>query len=107
MQSRSLDPYAVGCTIGGMAEDWAPDDETAARYAKYRRALKTAREMKDEIRVLALEDLRRGASTEALSEYTGETAEVYRRLARANGIEPPAAYASRAAKAKARAREEG
>lgn len=52
--------------------------------------------MKEEIRQLALEDLRAGASTEELAALTGETAEVYRRLARAHDIEPPAAYKSRA-----------
>lgn len=91
--------------MSGMTDDWAPDEESAARYAKYRRALKTAREMKEEIRGRALEDLRRGASTEGLAELTGETSEVYRRLARAHDIEPPAAYQGRAQKARARGEE--
>ncbi|MEV5595992.1 hypothetical protein [Streptomyces sp. NPDC052496] len=89
-----------------MADAWTLGEETAARYAKYRRALKTAREMKEEIRQLALEDLRAGASTEALAALTGETAEVYRRLARAHDIEPPAAYKGRAELFRQRARQE-
>lgn len=97
------DPNTVGCTMSGMADEWELDPETASKFTKYRRALKAARDLKPEIRDAALDLLRRGASTEWLAEQTGETAEVYRRLARAHDIEPPAAYKSRAEKAKRRA----
>lgn len=89
--------------MGGMADEWDLDPKAATTLAKYRRALKTQRDLKPEVRDIALDLLRRGASTEWIAEQTGETAEVYRRLARAHGIEPPAAYRSRAEKAKRQA----
>lgn len=67
--------------------DWTPDEESARTYARYRKALETERELKDPVRELAAQDLKAGASVTQLAKLTGMTPEVFRRIARAEGVE--------------------
>lgn len=68
-------------------DDWTPDDETERLYSRYKRALETERELKDPVREQAALDLKAGASVTQLAKLTGMTPEVFRRIARAEGVE--------------------
>lgn len=68
-------------------DDWTPDDEAERLYGRYRRALETERELKDPVRAQAARDLKAGASVTQLAKLTGMTPEVFRRIARAEGVE--------------------
>lgn len=68
-------------------DDWTPDDEAERLYGRYKRALETERELKDPVREQAARDLKAGASVTQLSKLTGMTPEVFRRIARAEGVE--------------------
>lgn len=68
-------------------DDWTPDDEAERLYGRYRRALETERELKDPVREQAARDLKAGASVAKLAKLTGMTPEVFRRIARAEGVE--------------------
>lgn len=85
-----------------MTADYKPDDETARTYARYKRAVKTERELKDTVRAKAVEDLRNGAKIADLAEWTGLTEEVFRRLARKHDIPVDPRYAGRAELLRAR-----
>lgn len=89
--------------MSGMAENWEPGDEAATTFRRYRKAHETTKELKPAVTNFAVQALREGASTSQLSELTGMLPEVFRRLARANGIEPPAEYRGRSEQAKRRA----
>lgn len=66
---------------------WTPPDDTERLYSRYRRALETERELKNPVREQAARDLRAGATVTQLARLTGMTPEVFRRIARAEGIE--------------------
>ncbi|MFF0166794.1 hypothetical protein [Streptomyces prasinus] len=66
---------------------WTPDDEAERLYGRYKRALETERELKDPVREQAALDLKSGASVTQLAKLTGMTPEVFRRIARAEGVE--------------------
>lgn len=66
---------------------WTPDEETARTYARYKRALETERELRDPVREHAARDLHAGATVTQLAKLTGMTPEVFRRIARAEGVE--------------------
>lgn len=66
---------------------WTPDEETARTYARYRKALETERELRDPVREQAARDLHAGATVTQLAKLTGMTPEVFRRIARAQGVE--------------------
>lgn len=68
-------------------DDWTPDDEAERLYGRYKRALETERELKDPVREQATRDLKAGASVTQLAKLTGMTPEVFRRIARAEGVE--------------------
>jgi hypothetical protein len=72
-------------TIGHMT--WKPDEETARTYGRYRKALETERELRDPVREQAARDLHAGATVTQLAKLTGMTPEVFRRIARAEGVE--------------------
>lgn len=76
------------CEHGGMARsDYTPADDAAQLYARYKRALTTERNLRDPVREMAAQDLKAGASVGQLAEWTGMTAEVFRRIAREEGVE--------------------
>lgn len=66
---------------------YQPDDDTAALYASYKRHLEAERELRDQVREAATRDLKAGAGVGDLAKLTGMTPEVFRRIARAEGIE--------------------
>lgn len=68
-------------------DDWTPDEETERLYGRYKRAIETERELKDPVREQAARDLKAGASVTQLAKLTGMTPEVFRRIARAEGVE--------------------
>lgn len=68
-------------------DDWTPNDEANHLYSRYKRALETERELKDPVREQAAQDLKAGASVTQLAKLTGMTPEVFRRIARAAGVE--------------------
>lgn len=70
-----------------MATDWEPDEETAALYARYRRTRAALDQMLKQIKDTAPDQMRDGATAGRLAKYTGLTDEVFRRIARENGIE--------------------
>lgn len=67
--------------------NWTPDEDAERTYTRYRKALETERELKDPVREQATRDLKAGASVTQLAKLTGMTPEVFRRIARAEGIE--------------------
>lgn len=79
-----------------MTSDWTPDDETARTFSRYRKALLTERDLKPTVRELAVVELRNGATAAQLSDATGMTPEVFRRLAREHDIPVAEKYRSRA-----------
>lgn len=71
--------------------------ERAKTYARYKQALKTQRELKATVRAMATEDLKAGATVAQLADTTGETPEVFRRIARDLDLPVDPRYAERAA----------
>ncbi|GAA0704697.1 hypothetical protein GCM10010193_69620 [Kitasatospora atroaurantiaca] len=72
--------------------------ERAKIFARYRQALKTERELKPLVRVMAAQDLKAGTATVAeLARSTGMTAEVFRRMARDLEVPVDPRYEERAA----------
>ena len=82
-------PIAQRCgTMPRMASSsYTPPEHAADLFAEYRAAVETARRLKPQVRQVAEEELRRGVTAGQLAHATGETDEVYRRLARRLGIE--------------------
>lgn len=98
MAFREACPHA---TMTTMTSDWKPTDDNARTYTRYRKAVEIERELHDPIRDLAAEDLRAGASVTQLARLTGLTPEVFRRIARAEGVarkRPPTVGAEVASK---------
>ncbi|MEU1373009.1 hypothetical protein ABZ442_05005 [Streptomyces triculaminicus] len=70
-----------------MPSDYEPDDEALRLYGRYKRARETEAELKDPVREQAARDLKAGAAVSDLAKLTGLTAEFFRRIARAEGVE--------------------
>jgi hypothetical protein len=85
-----------------MTTDWTPDAENASDFARYKKARETEKELKPRVRAAALDELRRGATPAQLSQLTGESAEVFRRIRDAHNIPVDPRYQSRAELARAR-----
>lgn len=72
--------------------------ERSRIYQRYRQALRTERELKPLVRAMAAEDLAASRATVAqLSESTGMTPEVFRRIAREADVPVDPRYEERAA----------
>ncbi|WP_062214702.1 hypothetical protein [Streptomyces sp. NBRC 109706] len=69
------------------SSSYTPPENAAEVFEQYRDALATARRLKPQVRKLAEEELRRGVTAGQLAHATGETDEVYRRIARSLGID--------------------
>ncbi|MCF3101455.1 hypothetical protein IPZ58_07655 [Streptomyces roseoverticillatus] len=70
-----------------MPSDYEPDDEALRLYSRYKRAREAEAELKDPVREQAARDLKAGATVSDLARLTGLTAEYFRRIARAEGVE--------------------
>jgi hypothetical protein len=70
-----------------MATEWEPDEETAALYARFKRSRTAYEQALKQIKDTAPDQLRKGATAGRLAKLTGLTDEVFRRIARDNGIE--------------------
>lgn len=68
-------------------DNWAPDEDAARTFARYRKAIETERELNKPVRELATTALREGATVTQLARLTGMTPEVFRRIARAEGVQ--------------------
>lgn len=67
--------------------DYTPDEREAQTFARFKRANDTAKELLPEVKELAAGALQRGASVGQLAKLTGLTDELFRRIARAEGVE--------------------
>lgn len=68
--------------------DYKPDDETAALYARYKRAKLTEEQLRPLVKKCAVRDMKDADATVGqLADLTGITDEVFRRLARDNGVD--------------------
>lgn len=72
-----------------MATDtYEPDEETAALFARYRRAKELEETLRPQVKERAIREMRDAdATVGALHRLTGMTDEVFRRLARENDID--------------------
>jgi hypothetical protein len=67
---------------------YKPDDETAALFARYKRAKEAEELLRPLVKQAAVKDMQEaGATVGALHRLTGMTDEVFRRLARDNDID--------------------
>lgn len=78
-------------------------EERARKYARYKRAHQTVKELKPEVDAMAAEDLQAGATITQLAERTGMGEEVFRRMARKLEIPIDPRYRERAERLRARA----
>lgn len=67
--------------------DYTPPDDAAKLFSRYKRALETQAELKEPLVEMAKRELHAGATVGDLAKQTGLTAEFFRRIARAEGIE--------------------
>ncbi|MFE9735444.1 GIY-YIG nuclease family protein [Streptomyces sp. NPDC005863] len=77
-QHRWTSPPSSGIKI--------PEDP-AELYAKYRKALEERRALEPQIKAIAARALREGAPVGQLAKLTGMTPEVFRRIARTEGVQ--------------------
>jgi hypothetical protein len=72
--------------MGAMSStDYIPDPDETHKYARYKRAYETEREMRPEIKELARRALLEGATNKQLTKWTGLSDEFFRRLGREVG----------------------
>jgi len=70
-----------------MTGKYEPDDVTAKLFGRYKRARETEKELQPQVREAAAQALKDGATVSQLAKLTGLTDEVFRRIARAEGVE--------------------
>lgn len=70
-----------------MSSNYSPPDEQAQLFARYRRARETEKALAPQVREVAAQALKDGATVGQLAKWTGLTDEVFRRIARAEGVE--------------------
>lgn len=66
--------------------EYTPPEEDAQLFSRYKRALTTERTLKDPVKEAAARVLKAGASVGQLAEWTGMSDEVFRRIAREEGV---------------------
>ncbi|TMS00141.1 hypothetical protein [Nonomuraea basaltis] len=75
-------------TMGAMSKsDYTPDDREAQTFARFKRHYEAQKALLPEVKDLAAHALKEGASVGQLAKLTGLTDEVFRRIARAEGVE--------------------
>jgi hypothetical protein len=68
--------------------DYTPPDDAAALFARYKRYLDGERALREPVKEMAARELKAGRATVGqLAKLTGMTDEVFRRIARAEGVE--------------------
>ncbi|MET9339242.1 hypothetical protein [Nonomuraea sp. NPDC003804] len=67
--------------------DYTPAADTASLFARYKRARETEKTLLPEVKEAAAQALREGATVSQLAKLTGLTDELFRRIARAEGVE--------------------
>ena len=73
--------------MGGMPKDYTPPRDAADVFARYKTAYEDERTLKPEMLEFADRALKDGATVGQLAAWTGLTPEVFRRRARALGVE--------------------
>jgi len=73
--------------MGAMSKEWKPAKEAADVFAQYKAHVEGQRDLKPEMERLADQALASGATVGQLARHTGLTPEVFRRRARALGVE--------------------
>lgn len=82
--------FTVGplvCEDEAMNSDYTPDDHAARVFARFKRHYEAQKRLLPDVKELAAHALRQGATTGQLARLTGLTDELFRRIARAHGIE--------------------
>jgi hypothetical protein len=67
--------------------DYTPADDEARAYARFKRHYEAQKELMPEVKALATDALKAGATVGQLAKWTGLTDEMFRRIARAEGVE--------------------
>lgn len=76
------------CDDGPMAKsDYTPDERKAQTFARFKRHYEAQKALLPEVKEMAAEALKEGASVGQLAKLTGLTDELFRRIARAEGVE--------------------
>lgn len=76
------------CDHGAMSKsDYSPPDDAAHVFGRFKRANDTARTLLPEVKDFAARELKAGATVRDLANLTGLTDELFRRIARAEGVE--------------------
>jgi hypothetical protein len=70
-----------------MPKDYAPPRDATETFARYKKAYEDERTLKPEMLEFADRELKAGATVGQLAAWTGLTPEVFRRRARALGVE--------------------
>lgn len=70
-----------------MATDYEPDEETAAFLARFKRTHQAHDQQLKQVKELAPDLMRAGATVGQLAKWTGLTDEVFRRIGRAHNID--------------------
>lgn len=73
--------------MGIMPTDYEPDEETAAVLARFKRTHAAHERELKQVKELAPDLMRAGATVGQLAKWTGLTDEVFRRIGRANDID--------------------
>jgi len=68
-------------------DEYTPPDEATQLFARFKRHNDAARDLLPDVRARAARELKAGASVSQLAKWTGLTPEVFRRIARAEGVE--------------------
>ncbi|WP_035796376.1 hypothetical protein [Kitasatospora mediocidica] len=69
------------------SDDYTPDTETTQLFARYKKAREAEKKLLAEVKAAAPAQLHAGATTAQLAKLTGLSDEVFRRIARAEGVE--------------------
>ncbi|MBN6054552.1 hypothetical protein JYK22_21600, partial [Nonomuraea sp. RK-328] len=67
--------------------DYTPPDDAAHVFARFKRANDTVKALLPEVKEFAARELKAGATVRDLANLTGLTDELFRRIARAEGVE--------------------
>ncbi|KAB8186915.1 hypothetical protein FH608_046345 [Nonomuraea phyllanthi] len=67
--------------------DYTPDDREAKTFARFKRHYEAHKALLPEVKEMAAHALKQGATTGQLAKWTGLTDELFRRIARAEGVE--------------------
>jgi primosomal protein N'' len=70
-----------------MTSDYTPPEEAARLYARYKHTRELEKRLLAQVKDQAARDLKEGATVGQLAKLTSLTDEVFRRIARAEGVE--------------------